>query len=64
MDINILEVGKETEKQLDKGGKELDRVKRCVQGFPGGSVVQNLPSNTGDTGLMPGLGRPHLPRGT
>ena len=25
--------------QIDKGGKELDRVKRCVQGFPGGSVV-------------------------
>ena len=39
MDINILGVGKETEKQIDKGGKELDRVKRCVQGFPGGSVV-------------------------
>ena len=39
MDINILGVGKETEKQIDEGGKELDRVKRCVQGFPGGSVV-------------------------
>ena len=30
------------------------------QGFPGGSVVQNLPANAGDTGVLssiPGLGR-------
>ena len=26
-------------------------------GFPGGSVVKNLPANTGDVGLIPGLGR-------
>ena len=29
-------------------------------GFPGGSVVKNLPANAGDTGdvgLIPGLGR-------
>ena len=25
--------------------------------FPGGSVVKNLPANTGDTGSIPGLGR-------
>ena len=25
--------------------------------FPGGSVVKNLPANTGDMGLIPGLGR-------
>ena len=30
------------------------------EGFPGGSVVKNLPANTGDTrdmGSIPGLGR-------
>ena len=27
-------------------------------GFPGGSVVKNLPANAGDTGLIPGSGRP------
>jgi len=27
------------------------------QSFPGGSVVKNLPTNAGDTGLIPGLGR-------
>ena len=26
-------------------------------GFPGGSVVKNLPANSGDAGLIPGLGR-------
>ena len=26
-------------------------------GFPGGSVVKNLPANTGDTDLIPGSGR-------
>ena len=26
-------------------------------GFPGGSVVKNLPINAGDVGSLPGLGR-------
>ena len=26
-------------------------------GFPGGSVVKNLPANAGDTDLIPGSGR-------
>ena len=26
-------------------------------GFPGGSVVKNLPGNAGDAGSIPGLGR-------
>ena len=29
-------------------------------GFPGGTVVENLPANAGDTGLSPGLGRSHM----
>ena len=29
--------------------------------FPGGTVVKNLPANAGDTGLIPGLGRSHMP---
>ena len=28
-------------------------------GFPGGSVVKNLPANAGDTGLTPRSGRSH-----
>ena len=27
------------------------------RGFPGGSVVENLPANAGDRGSVPGLGR-------
>ena len=27
------------------------------EGFPGGSVVKNLPANTGDAGSVPGVGR-------
>ena len=32
------------------------------QGFPGGTVVENLPANAGDTGSSPGLGGSHMPR--
>ena len=28
-----------------------------MTGFPGGSVVKNLSANTGQAGLIPGLGR-------
>ena len=30
-------------------------------GFPGGSVVKNLPANAGDAGLLHDLKRSHLP---
>ena len=33
-----------------------------VLGFPGGTVVESLPANAGDTGSSPGLGRSHMPR--
>ena len=29
-------------------------------GFPGGTAVKNPPTNAGDTGLSPGLGRSHM----
>ena len=29
--------------------------------FPGGTVVENPPANSGDAGLSPGLGRSHMP---
>ena len=31
--------------------------------FPGGPVVKNLPANAGMIGLIPGLGRFHMPWG-
>ena len=33
------------------------RIRYDRGGFPGGSVVTNLPAIAGDTGLIPGLGR-------
>ena len=33
-----------------------------VGDFLGGSVVKNPPANAGDMGLIPGLGRSHMPR--
>ena len=35
-----------------------------MRGFPGGPVVNNLPANAGDTGLIPGLGKYHMPQST
>ena len=37
------------------------KLRRIIQGFPGGAVVENLPANAGDTGSSPGLGRSHMP---
>ena len=30
---------------------------------PGSAAVNNLPANAGDTGLIPGPGRSHMPQG-
>ena len=30
------------------------------RGFPGGTVVENIPANAGDTGSSPALGRSHM----
>ena len=37
-------------------------LKRNLSGFLGGTVVENLPANAGDTGSSPGLGGSHMPR--
>ena len=34
--------------------------KNRLMDFPGGSVVKNLPANTGDMGSNPDLGRSHM----
>ena len=33
-----------------------------MRDFLGGTVVKNLLANAGDTGLIPGPGRSHMPR--
>ena len=37
-------------------------IKKYSGDFPGGAVVRNPPANAGDTGSIPGPGRPHVPR--
>ena len=41
--------------------KKQSIVKKENKDFPGGSVIKNPPANEGDTGLIPGLGRSHMP---
>ena len=45
----------------DTGKERIDMWEREQEiknkGFPGGSVVKNLPASAGDLGLIPGLGR-------
>ena len=47
---------------LDMEVEERKELRLSSQGFPGGSVVKNPPANAGDTGLIPGLGRSHMPQ--
>ena len=35
---------------------------RDGQSFPGGSVVENVPTNAGHMGLIRGLGGSHMPQ--
>ena len=37
-------------------------LKQNYRDFLRGLVVKNLPCNAGDTGSIPGLGRPHMPQ--
>ena len=39
-----------------------DNLKISLKGFPGGSVVKNLPVNAGDMSLIPGLERSPVSR--
>ena len=64
--------GDETVLDLEKGAgcksvgrslnvTELNTFRHHFGGFPGGSVIKNLPASAGDTGSIPGLGRSHMP---
>ena len=37
-------------------------ISRNSLGFPGGTMGNNLPADTGDTGSTPDSGRSHMPR--
>ena len=48
-------------KKKKKMVKQKNIHKNQGLGFPGGSVVKNLPANAGDTGSTPEPVRSHLP---
>ena len=50
--------------KISPGGQITTNIyfKNEGQGFPGGSVVKDLPANAADMGLSPGPGRSHMPQ--
>ena len=49
----------------ETSSRERERTRRAIKsmihkGFPGGSVVENLPANAKDVGLIPGPGGSHI----
>ena len=42
---------------------QTDPLLKKIIGFLGGSLVKNLPANTGDTGSIPDPRSSHMPRG-
>ena len=50
--------GRAVERCHDPTGKR----NRRARDFPGGAVLKNLPAKAGDTGLIPGPGRSHMPQ--
>ena len=52
--------------RLKKAGRNLQQslARKCYLGFPGGSVVRNLPASAGDMGLIPMQEDPTCPRAT
>ena len=47
--------------KLKREAEEFRVRRRVMEGFPGGSVATNLPTNAGDTGSTPGPGGFHVP---
>ena len=48
-------------------GSQLEQmcfIKKSYEDFPGGRVVKNSPTNAGDTDLIPGPERFHMPQGS
>ena len=54
-------MGERTVREFGMDMCTLLYLKWITGGFPAGSVVKNLPVNAGDTGLILGMGRSHMP---
>ena len=58
--LQLKQLEKEQTKPKLSRRKEITKIR--AEGFPGGTVVENLPANAGDVGSSPGLGRSHMLR--
>ena len=58
----ILNKSQDSASPSSYGNLESYHIKVGGRGFPGGTVVENPPANAGDTGSIPGPGRPLMPR--
>ena len=56
-----MKINKVKQKTQNLGNEVKVKFKTIVLDFPGGAVVKNPPANAGDTRLIPGLGRSHMP---
>ena len=63
--LEMGEIKMEIVGKISKGGvfrglvEGKSKLRFGVKGFPGGSVVKNMPANAGDMGSVPGLGGCH-----
>ena len=65
ININITITMKKKKEYYIQQGFHSDLKKRwkvLQTGFPSGTVVGSLPASAGDTGLIPGPGRSHMPQ--
>ena len=60
--LRNLYAGQEATVRTGPGTTNWFQIEKAVhQGFPGGSVVNNPPTDAGATGSIPGPGRSHMP---
>ena len=63
MQLAVIILSEESQKEKDKYSMITDMWKlKCDTDFPGGAVDKHPSANAGHIGLIPGLGRFHLPR--
>ena len=57
-----MEILRKNQKEMLKIKNTVTVMKNASGDIPAGAVVKNPPPNAGDTGLIPGPGRSHMPQ--
>jgi len=58
----LQKTSKQANSRLNVSDETLGSLRMYYGDFPDGPVVKNLPANAGDVGLIPNLGRFHMPQ--